>query len=305
MPEEYEYNGKAMGTDYSIVIVSKNKELANYMYKIALKDIEEYEIIFSRFLSTSELSTLNQKKDMKVSKIFLNVTLKAYYYYLKTNGIFNPLISVFRFGYDRNYSEIKNSTMISNDFDYDIDFSTVVIDEKNSHIHLNNGQNLDYGGFLKGYLAEIIAKKIKLYSKYITGVIVNIGGDINTRGLDKHGNQFIFFIYNPILKNSDTSVTLYNQSLATSGTYKRNWLFFNKKIHHILDSSGKKNPDNDIVSATVVCNDGAQSEAFTKVFLSIKPNKAIELLDEKNKNIKYILINNKGQIIKNINENIL
>jgi len=71
---------------------------------------------------------------------------------------------------------------------------------KHCSIHLNEGQQLDYGGFLKGYLAELIAKNIMKYSSNIIGVIVNLGGDIHTEGLDKNGNKFIFNIYNPIAR---------------------------------------------------------------------------------------------------------
>ena len=296
MIEEFEYNGKAMGTEYSIAIVCKDKKLAFKVYEIGKKDIEEYESIFSRFLPNSELSILNKKKSMVVSPVFFKTTLKAYQLFNKTKGIFNPLVSVSRLGYDKSFSELENSKNIKENEPYDIDFSTVIIDKNKSYIKLGEGQSLDYGGFLKGYLAEIIAEKIKSYSSEIKGVIVNIGGDIHTKGLDKNGDRFVFNIYNPILKNEDIVVTLYNQSLATSGTYKRSWFNFSKKIHHILDISGFQNPDNDIISVSVIHKDGSYSEAYTKVFLNVDHEKALELLGEKN--IDFIIIKNNGEIIK-------
>lgn len=298
MIEEFEYNGKIMGTKYSIAIVCNDKDLADNIYKKSLDKMNEYELRFSRFLPSSELSILNKKKSMVVSDLFLRVTLKAYQLFTKTRGIFNPLVSVSRLGYDKDFSEIENNTSPIYDEPYDIDFSSVQIDKKKSMIHLSIGQNLDYGGFLKGYLAEIIADDIKSHSSCIKGVIVNIGGDIHTKGLDKDGNRFVFNIYNPILKDQDVIVSLYNQSLATSGTYKRSWLHLNKKIHHILDASGRQNPDSDIIGASVISNDGATSEAYTKVFLSMDHNDALSLLGEID--IKFILIKNNGKIIKNI-----
>lgn len=298
MIEEYEYNGKAMGTSYSIAIVCDNEGLANSLYAKAYQNISNYEALFSRFLATSELSILNKKKNKIVSETFLEVTSKAYQLFIKTKGIFNPLISISRFGYNKSFFELKDDQNISNEESYDIDFSEVVIDKKESRIILKEGQNLDYGGFLKGYLAEIIALEIKSYSSDIKGVIVNIGGDIHTKGLDKNGHRFIFNIHNPVLKNEDVIVTLYNQSLATSGIYKRSWHNLGEKIHHILDKTGRKNPENDIISVSIICNDGGESEAYTKVFLSISPDKAMELLEERD--IKFIIIKNNGEVIKNI-----
>ncbi len=298
MIEEFEYNGKAMGTEYSIAIVCEEAFFVDKVFEMAKRDIEEYEARFSRFLSSSELSRLNEKKDMAVSEIFLEVTLKAYQLFVKTKGIFNPLVSVSRLGYSKNFDEIKDgNASFDKDGYYDIDFSTVKIDKKNSHIRLNPGQNLDYGGFLKGYLSQLIAEKIKSYSSDIKGVIVNIGGDIHTKGLDKNGNRFVFNIFNPILKDGDIMVTLFNQSLATSGIYKRSWLSFNKKIHHILDITGKNNPDSDIISASIICEDGAMSEAYTKVFLSVEVIKAMNILEERD--ILFVVIKNNGQVIKN------
>jgi len=298
MLKEFEYNGEAMGTEYAVSIVCESREIADKLYEITRNDIKEYESRFSRFLPKSELSALNENKNMVVSKTFLNTTLKAYELFSLTKGIFNPLVQVSRLGYDRNFSDIKDVKNNNDDSSYDIDFSSVVIDRETSYIQLNEGQKLDYGGFLKGYLAEIIAKKIKSYSPEIAGVIVNLGGDIYTEGLDENGNNFLFNIYNPVLKDKNIIVPLYNRGLATSGTYKRSWLKSNKMIHHILDASGKQNPENDVVSASVICEDGSMAEAFTKVFISMNYKDALKLIDKEN--ILFIIIKNNGEIIKNI-----
>jgi thiamine biosynthesis lipoprotein len=233
---------------------------------------------------------------MIVSESFFNVATIAYKLYVKTKGIFNPLVSIARFGYDKNFTDIENSKSFLNESPYNIDFHSVVIDKDTRCIQLMEGQQLDFGGFLKGYLSEMIARKIKLYSGSISGIIVNIGGDIHTEGLDENGNKFMFNIYNPIQGENDVSVVLYNQSLATSGTYKRSWLNSGKKVHHILDISGEKNPESNIISASVIHNNGAISEAYTKVFLSLEKDKAMNLLGDKN--ISFVIINDNGQVIK-------
>ena len=298
MLKEFEYTGEAMGTNYSIAIVCDSKELSDKMYDIARKDIALYEARFSRFLPTSELSILNKNKKMTVSKIFFDVSLKAYELFSLTKGIFNPLVSISRFGYNKNFLDIETDQKnIEDESVYDIDFSSVVFDHKSYKIYLNEGQDLDYGGFLKGYLAELITKKIKNYSTMIHGVIVNLGGDIYTEGLDQNGNKFTFSIYNPVTKKDDIIVSIYNEALATSGVYKRSWFNFNKKMHHILDISGKSNPDNDIVSASVVYKDGSMAEAFTKVFISMDHIEALKLL--KIEDIRFIIIKNTGEVINN------
>jgi thiamine biosynthesis lipoprotein len=295
--QEFEYNGKAMGTEYSVAVVCGSKELADKAYEIARGDIESYEARFSRFLPTSELSVLNEKKDMVVSQTFLDATLKARQLFAATGGVFNPLVQIARFGYNKTFNDIKDGEGAKDDSPYDIDFSSTIIDRQTSRVRLSEGQKLDYGCFLKGYLAEIIAKKLESHFPDIAGVIVNLGGDIHARGLDQDGNKFVFNIHNPVQENGDIEVTLYNQSLATSGTYKRSWLSSGKKTHHILDASGARNPENDIVSASVIHEDGAAAEAYAKVFLSLGHGGGLKLLD--GKDIPFVIIKSDRLIIRN------
>jgi len=296
MIEEFEYIGKAMGTEYSIAIVCESRALADNMYGIAKNMIEEYESRFSRFLPTSELSTLNETKNMIVSKSFFTVTTRAYELYKETKGVFNPLFSVAKLGYTKDYKQLGNE-ISQEESQYNIDFSSVLMDSKTRRIQLKENQSLDYGGFLKGYISEIIAQRIKLHSGSILGVIVNIGGDLHTEGLDKDGNKFVFNIYNPVPGGENVSISLYNQSLATSGTYKRTWFKSGEKVHHILDITGKKNPETDVTSSSVIHTDGAISEAYAKVFLSMDYKDALELA--KFRSIYYVIIKNDGKIITN------
>lgn len=307
---EYEYTGKVMGTDLSIAIITNSKEVSDSLYAESLKKIQNYEKKFSRFLPESELSQLNTNKELIVSPIFMEVFLKAKELFLETNGVFNPLVQIERLGYNKTFDEIKNTEIneiernIENkrnnegEENYDIDFSKIIVDQNLSKIILSAGQKLDFGGFLKGYLAEKIAKEIKkekTEEKKIKGVIVNIGGDIHTQGLDTNDKQFIFNIYNPITKQDDISINLYNNSLATSGTYKRFWKSSGETVHHILDKTGTKNPDSDVISASVINPDGGRADAYAKVFLSLGHKKAL------NGKIQFIIIKNNGEIIKNTN----
>lgn len=304
--QEFEYTGRAMGTEYSVSVVCDSSALAAEMFEIAKKEIQEYEARFSRFLPTSELSILNEKKSMVVSETFLTALQKAYELFVDTKGIFNPLVQISRFGYNKSFNDpdfdktgqTQKSLAQNNDEPYDIDFSSVVINPATSYVHLKPGQRLDFGGFLKGYLAEIIAKKIKSHSPRIVGVIVNLGGDIHTQGFDENGNKFIFDIFNPVSENKNVYIALQNQSLATSGTYKRSWLRSGEKIHHVLDVTGKKNSGSDIVSASIIHENGAQAEAYAKVFLTMSPKQAMKFL--RNNSILFVVVRSDGEVTKNV-----
>ena len=294
MMREYEYNGKAMGTEFSIAIISDSEELANILATKAIERIHAYEKQFSRFLPTSELSLLNIQKDAIVSENFLEVVQEAYSLYRETQGIFNPLVQIERLGYNTSFDTLNTTEKSESHEPYDIDFTKTLIEPTSHRIVLQEGQKLDFGGFLKGYLAEILATEIKNSSPLIDGAIVNIGGDIHARGLDAHGLKFIFQIYNPVSKESSIEVPLYNASLATSGTYKRAWEKNGTKVHHILNVTGTHNPDTDIISASVIHSRGSTAEAYAKVFLSFGEERALQTLPSTS--LTYLLIKNNGEV---------
>ncbi len=286
-----------MGTDFSIAIVSTSKEIADAQAKKAIDCIASYEQRFSRFIPASELSTLNQKKHLHVSEYFMRVIERAYALFVKTNGVFNPLVQIERFGYDKSFDELGGQKVEESNEPYDIDFTSTYIDQETNHITLQEGQKIDFGGILKGYLADLICRSIQ-QSSSIHGVIVNIGGDIHTEGTSTEGKHFVFEIYNPISQKDAISIALHNQSLATSGTYKRVWETTGGKRNHILNASGTDNPDSTIISASVIAGDGSVAEAYAKVFLSVGEEEAQKIL--KGEKLSYILIKADGEVIKHI-----
>lgn len=296
MSEAYTFEGRAMGTDYGIEIVCSEKAQAEALAREAISEIESAETRFSRFIEESELSKLNRERRMEVSSAFLAVIEHAYDLFVRTHGIFNPLVQVGRLGYDKSFELLDDDAPLTNDGPYDIDFTTTEIDRKKSVIGLKEGQLLDVGGFLKGYLAQLIAERIMDAGTRIRGVIINIGGDLCALGTDKDGAHFEFGIHDP--HTEGTAVyRLEGECLATSGTYKRVWNSGGAKRNHIIVENGRGNPQSGIISASVAHHDGGAAEAFAKVFLIAGESEARRILSRER--LRYTLITTVGMITSN------
>lgn len=302
MKNEYEYTDKIMGTDLAVSIICLQSKVSDDIFKNMHKDLKDYELKFSRFLSESELSILNDKKELTVSGDFLEVIMESKKLFHETAGYFNPLFQISRYGYDRSFalindrkSETKQNAIQEK---YDTDFDSVKIDTQNSKVTLNANQKLDFGGFLKGYLAEKMARKYFLHDLDVSGIIVNIGGDIYTLGRAQDDSKFFFSIYNPVTDKEDLNLTVADAGLATSGVYKRKWSIDGKSYHHILDKTGRNNTDGENISISVVCESGGRADAYTKILMSAGIDEAIKTLN--NEKLKYLIIKNNGKIIKNI-----
>lgn len=266
---EYTYAARAIGTDISASFVVNDEAAALVAWKRVVDSIATYESIFSRFNPHSELTYLNTEHQLCVSPLFRSVLIRALELYYETGGAFNPLLQVSRQGYTEPF-ETLSGIQPTDHTRYNTDISQVTIDHATNTITLAEGQRLDFGGMLKGYLAELLARELAHDMKDCAGLIVNIGGDLHTRGVDENGNVFVFEIENPVTQEIHT-IPITNQSLATSGTYKRRWETTNGEVHHILSPDG--HPANSrFVSASVIMKDGALAEGYAKLLLVHGPD---------------------------------
>lgn len=88
---------------------------------------------------------------------------------------------------------------------------------------------LDLGGIGKGYVAKQIA--LFLESKGATKILVDVGGEIVTRG-----KSYIIALKDPFNEGNMAIITTSTEdmSISTSGSYER---FIDKENHHILNTS--------------------------------------------------------------------
>jgi FAD:protein FMN transferase len=292
--KEYTYSARLMDSTFEVSIISKTKEKADKAFEKILEMGRKYEQIFSRFNPDSELSTLNKKKEIIASVLFIKVMEVVKKLYRLTNKTFNPLFQIKNLGYDKSFDDLSKFNIEIKKTKSNFNFDKVTIDKKTKKIVLGKDQELDFGGFLKGYVAQLMCEELSKFE----GSIVNIGGDLYTKGRDENGEKFKFNIYNPITKDNKYCLELEDSGMATSGTYKRKWKSGDKEYFHILDHTGLQNPDKDIISATIINAKGEICEAFATISIMLGSEKITPILKENR--LKFVLIKTDGQIVSNI-----
>lgn len=122
-----------------------------------------------------------------------------------------------------------------------------------------DGVQIDLGGFLKGYATDLIAKKLKQVG--VTQGYVNVGGsslylfDVDTLDVRHPENR-----YSSVLTVKKGLKTV---CVSTSGTYERSYEYMGATYTHIINPSSGVPADTGILSATVICRDGAFADAMT------------------------------------------
>lgn len=285
--KEIKYLQKLMGTDLRVSIFSDSIEDDAYIKILQLG--QDYENEFSRFLETSALSRLNKSKNLTVSKRFCQVFEKAKNLFEETNGVFNPLVRLDLLGYDKDFS-FSDSFQPRLEQSYNQNFEAISFDKNSCLIKLKDGQCLDFGGFLKGFVVDEMVKLLAEFS----GSIVNLGGDIACRGLDENGKKFVFELYNPVFKKNNISIALTDSAMATSGVHKRSWNINNQKYTHIVDPS-KQCLNTDLSSVTVIGKSACKVDAYATTSFILGYKRAKLFLSEMN--LDFIFIKNNGEIV--------
>jgi thiamine biosynthesis lipoprotein ApbE len=75
-------------------------------------------------------------------------------FYTETEGYFNPLVNVSSIGYDKSFEKIYKKQEKQQNIPQDINTDFSSIKTQGDTIELQIGQNLDFGGIVKGYSVD-------------------------------------------------------------------------------------------------------------------------------------------------------
>jgi thiamine biosynthesis lipoprotein len=125
---------------------------------------------------------------------------------------------------------------------------------------------VDLGAVGKGAACD---KVLEAYSKKnITAAVVAVGGSIGLYGNKPDNSGWSVAVRDPKTSDSDTgsvgTIALQGgQFVSTSGTYEKEFTANGKTYHHLLNPKTGMPQNNGLVSVTVVCKNGALSDALS------------------------------------------
>jgi len=289
---------RAMNT--SVMLAAEGEGAVAGMY-VAKTFINECEQRFSRFLPASELSSLNRSAGdwLQISDDLMDMLQLSMYYYIETNGIFDPAIlsDLKQIGYDRSMDEIRvngvgtpapvpNRTLRPA-------FHEISFDLTNNRIRLPRGMEIDLGGIAKGWIVE---KAAQLLNKYVEVCGVSAGGDILFIGHPLDGMEWDVYLEDP-RSPIETLAQLHIRSgaVATSSIMKRTWSQGEKVRHHLIDPRTGQPVKTDWLSVTVISTSVIDAEVYAKAIL-IAGAKELPYLLKKKQDLTFIAVDSDGNL---------
>jgi thiamine biosynthesis lipoprotein len=300
-------SGLIFGTSYNIQFYGSGN--SNYSNEIV--DIfKEIDMSMSTYKKTSIISRVNNNNSVQLDDHFKNVFSFSKKIYEITGGRFDPsiglLVNYWGFGPEK---YIPDSKINPNDqFTYLLSKTGFnrfeIIDNKLSR---PMDSYIDFNAIAKGYAVDEVAKFLK--NKQIVNFLVEIGGEINSSGINIDKNKpWLVAIDMPRFdgdRSNYSSLELNNISLASSGTYRKFKIdsMGNRYAHIINPLTGYPTKTN-ILSVTVKASSCVEADAYAtaihsmnieeiKDFFSFNNNISSLIIFENDKNeFEELILNN-------------
>lgn len=135
---------------------------------------------------------------------------------------------------------------------------------------------LDFNSVAKGYTVDLLAGLVEKYGA--ENYIVDIGGEVRCRGLNRQGRAWRIGVETPFDGNMSDGEYLQKRiqmtggGLATSGNYRRFYLDGEgNKVAHTIDPRTGRSALSRLLSVTVAAPTCAEADALGTMFLAMGP----------------------------------
>lgn len=237
------------------------------------RQVEQVDKTCDIYKSDSELSRLNQtayKKPFVCSELLWNLLLESKKYYEISEGSFDisatPLMKLW--GFYRKRKTLPSPVEVA-EAKKNIGLDKVIFDMKKRSIRFKvPGMRLDLGGIAKGFAVDLAAKAAKKQNVKVG--IINLSGNAYCFQEPFPGKEkYVIGVRDPLHKNMICgTVSLLNQSVATSGDYERYVIINGKHYAHIMDPR-TGDPVENMLSVTVITPSATAADALsTTIFIN-------------------------------------
>ncbi len=263
-----------LGTVIDITLYEENEKVFNDISDLILK----YDNLFSRNISSSDVSKLNESGRLAVNDETLLLIESSIKYSELSNGYFditiNPIVELWDIGTEN--ANVPNENDIQNALDY-VGYNYIL--HQNNDVLLQSGISIDLGGIAKGYITDQIVNLLK--ENNIERALINLGGNVYAVGSNPEKGDWQIGIRHPELERSDAilKLALQNKSIVTSGIYERFFEDNNIIYHHIFDPYTGYPMDNNLLSVTIISESSLDGDALSTAIFNLGIEEGFKLAD--------------------------
>ncbi|MDO4535590.1 MAG: FAD:protein FMN transferase [Clostridium perfringens] len=289
----------AMDTVMSITTYNSNEDVLN----LCKERILELENLFSVTDESSEIFTLNTNKELAPSKDTYSIIKKAVEISNETNGALDisiyPILKAW--GFTTGNYNILSTNEINNLLDT-VNYRKINLGK--DKITLPYNMEIDLGGVAKGYTSNELIKLLK--ENDIESALINLGGNVHTLGSKVDGTPWKVAIKSPTDASNVLAISVIDKAVITSGAYERYFTDdLGNKYGHIIDPKTGKPTESDLLSVTIIGDDGVLCDALSTSLFVLSLDDSINYYKNHNDfEAIFITIDNELYITEGIKDDI-
>lgn len=281
LAEQY-FKGEALGTYFNIKCSVDSVPIDPRELMACLNNFEHS---LSTFDEQSIISRINNNElYVAPDSLFLNVFNRGMEISRLTDGAFDmtvaPLVNLWGFGFKKGEEVTdKHVREILRHVGYQ------KVELKNGYVEKSDKEiMLDASAIAKGYSCDVVAQFLR--SKGCKNYMVEIGGEIVTRGVNVKGEPWSIGITQPTEENSldnptlQAKVVLGDIGTATSGNYRQFYYKDGKRYSHTIDPHTGYPVEHNLLSATVFASDCMTADALATAFMVMGLEKACDFVNQ-------------------------
>lgn len=288
-----------MASPCSIRIETRDERTANIAACAAIDEVRRIEMKYSRYLSSSVVSKINQAAGLEAVKVdaeTADLLQFADRLFQTSDGLFDATSGVLRQAWNFKTNHLPSAAQVSHAAAL---IGWAELQLKSRSIRLPRiGMELDFGGFGKEYAADRAAAMLKKHA--VAHALVNLGGDVHALGChglpDQAGQAWNVQVQHPREANAILAgIEVYGGGMATSGDYERYFELDGKRYCHVLNPLTGR-PVHYWQSITVLAPNTTLAGAISTVAM-LKEETGLAWLDSQQ--VSYIAVDHQGKTYEN------
>lgn len=290
-PKHYvSLNGFAQGTTYSISYQADSSQ--NYMREID-SVLADFDTSCSIYNAKSVVTRFNNNDTcVRADKYFIAVFELSRRVWEQCDGAFDitigPLAEAWGFGFK---NKVKLDSAQIDSLKALVGMDKVKL-ENGKLIKADPRMFINLNAVAQGYSSDVIAEFLE--SKGINDYMVEIGGEIRTKGLNSKGKNWVIGVDKPVEnaipgENFQFLLSLSGKSVATSGNYRKFYEENGVKYSHTIDPKSGYPVRHTLLCVSVIADDCGTADAIATAFMVVGLEKAKEMI-AKDKGLDAIFV---------------
>ncbi len=245
----------AMGSFVQIQLTGRKRSAAQDA-AACIQTVSDLDAKISNKMVASEIAKLNEETSSALSQTVVSYIERCIALSHATEGAFDITVGALSrlWNFDDALQVVPSESEITAAL-ATVGYQNIVI--QGNTVTLPAGMLLDFGAAGKGLACETAMEQMK--TQGVASGVVTVGGSVGV-----YGAPVDVAIRAPFGTATDSFARLRFQDavVSTSGVYEKQFEADGVQYHHILDTATGYPVQNDLISVTVICEDGLASDAL-------------------------------------------